>query len=80
MRKLPRSLSGQELIRKLKKLGYVPTRQVGSHIRITTEDNGTHHITIPDHSPLKIGTLSGILKEIADHFKISKEELLDQLF
>jgi len=57
MRKLPRSLSGQELIRKLRKLGYAPTRQVGSHIRLTTEENGTHHITIPDHSPLKIGTL-----------------------
>ena len=80
MKKLPRSLSGQELIRKLKKLGYTTTRQVGSHIRLTTEENGTHHITIPDHSPLKIGTLSSILKEIADHFKISKEELLDQLF
>lgn len=80
MKKLPRDLSGQELIRKLKKLGYVHTRQVGSHIRLTTEENGTHHITIPDHSPLKIGTLSNILKEIADHFKISKEELLAQLF
>jgi predicted RNA binding protein YcfA (HicA-like mRNA interferase family) len=80
MKKLPRNLSGKELIRSLKKLGYSQTRQVGSHIRLTTEENGTHHITIPDHSPMKIGTLSGILKEIADHFEISKEELLDQLF
>ncbi len=80
MKKLPRSLSGQELIKRLKKLGYAPTRHVGSHIRLTTEEKGIHHVTIPDHSPLKIGTLSSILKEIADHFKISKEEILEQLF
>jgi len=80
MKKLPRNIAGQELIRKLKKLDYIPTRQVGSHIRLTTEKNGVHNITIPDHSPLKIGTLSSILKEIADHFKISKEELIEQLF
>jgi predicted RNA binding protein YcfA (HicA-like mRNA interferase family) len=80
MNKLPRNISGQELVQKLKKLGYVPTRQVGSHIRLTTNNNGTHHVTIPDHTPIKIGTLSGILKDIADHFKMSKDELLDQLF
>jgi predicted RNA binding protein YcfA (HicA-like mRNA interferase family) len=80
MKKLPRNLSGQELIRKLKKIGYIPTRQVGSHIRLTADKNGTHNITIPDHSPLRIGTLSSILKEIADHLKISKEELIEQLF
>jgi predicted RNA binding protein YcfA (HicA-like mRNA interferase family) len=73
MKKIPRNLSGQVLIRKLKKLGYIPTRQVGSHIRLTSENNGVHNITIPNHSPLKIGTLSGILKEIADHFKLVRK-------
>lgn len=79
MKKLPRSLSGQELIRILKKLGYTANRQVGSHIRLTTEINGIHHITIPDHAPLKIGTLSGILKEVAGHHGFTKEELFDLL-
>ncbi len=78
--RLPRNLSGKELIKKLKKMGYVPTRQVGSHIRLTTHENGTHHITIPAHKPLRIGTLSSILKDIAEHFKITKEELLAKLF
>jgi chromosomal replication initiation ATPase DnaA len=47
---------------------------------LTTEEKGIHHITIPDHSPVKIGTLSGILKEVAQHFEITKEELMGRLF
>jgi len=78
--RLPRNLSGKELIKKLKKMGYVPTRQVGSHIRLTTYEKGTHHITIPEHKPLRIGTLSSILKDVAGHFKMTKEELLTKLF
>ncbi len=80
MTRLPRNLSGKTLINKLKKLGYKPTRQVGSHIRLTTEQNGIHHITIPDHTPLKVGTLSNILRDVAEHFEISKQELMDRLF
>ncbi|MBN2175998.1 MAG: type II toxin-antitoxin system HicA family toxin [Bacteroidales bacterium] len=80
MTKLPRNVSGKSLVIKLKKLGYKPTRQVGSHIRLTTEQNGLHHITIPDHSPIKIGTLSDVLNDIAGHFKISKQELVNRLF
>jgi len=78
--KLPRDLSGSELIKKLKKLGYEPTRQIGSHVRLTTNENGVHHITIPAHKPLKVGTLSSILKDIATHFEISREELQERLF
>jgi len=80
MKKIPRNLTGKDLIKKLQKLGYEPTRQSGSHIRITTHEGGTHHVTIPNHTPLKVGTLSGILKDIADHFNITKEELVNQIF
>lgn len=80
MKKIPRNLSGRVLIKYLKKLGYEQSRQVGSHIRLTTEDNGVHHITIPAHDPIKVGTLSNILKDIAQHFEISKEELINRLF
>ncbi len=80
MKKIPRNLSGRSLIKKLKKLGYQQTRQVGSHIRITTEEKGIHHITIPEHDPIKIGTLSNILKDIALHFEITKEELIERIF
>jgi len=78
--KIPRDLTGSELIKKLRILGYDQTRQVGSYIRLTTLQNGTHHITIPNHDPLKLGTLSSILSEVAAHFNLSKDELIDKLF
>ena len=54
--KLPRDLSGHELIKALGVLGYQPTRQTGSHVRLTTWQEGEHHITVPLHSHLKVGT------------------------
>jgi predicted RNA binding protein YcfA (HicA-like mRNA interferase family) len=78
--KIPRDISGQDLIRCLRKLGYAPTRQSGSHIRLTTQANGEHHITIPNHNPIKIGTLSAILSDIADHFGKSKDGILREIF
>lgn len=79
MKKIPRDITGAELVKLLKPLGYTVVRQSGSHIRITTLENGEHHATIPDHAPLKIGTISSILKDIAEHFSISKEELLEKI-
>jgi predicted RNA binding protein YcfA (HicA-like mRNA interferase family) len=78
--KLPRDISGQDLIRCLKLFGYVVTRQTGSHIRLTTLKNGEHHLTIPNHNPLRIGTLSSILVDVAAHFQISKDQLIKELF
>jgi predicted RNA binding protein YcfA (HicA-like mRNA interferase family) len=77
--KIPRNISGAELIKLLKPLGYEVTRQAGSHIRLTTSQNGTHHITIPNHDPMKIGTLSAILSDVAIHFGKSKEELMKEI-
>ena len=74
--KIPRDLSGQDLVSHLKSYGYTISRQTGSHIRLTTSKNGQHHITIPNHNPLKIGTLSSIIADIAQHFNITKEEIL----
>lgn len=56
--KLPRDIGGQELAKLLGKYGYSVTRQTGSHIRLTTLENGEHHITIPAHPVLRIGTLN----------------------
>lgn len=75
----PRDLSGKQLIKLLKNLGYEPSRQTGSHIRLTTSQKGTHHITIPNHRPIKLGTLSGILKDIGQHFEMSKEEVWNSI-
>jgi len=77
--KLPRDLSGPELAKSLGALGYELTRQTGRHLRLTTQQQGEHHVTVPNHSPLKIGTLSGILNDVSQHFGISREELLCRL-
>ena len=75
--KLPRDLGGDELIRRLRRFDYEPTRQSGSHVRLTRIAGGTeHHVTIPRHSPLRVGTLNNILSGVADHLGISKDELL----
>ncbi|MCL1469309.1 type II toxin-antitoxin system HicA family toxin [Argonema antarcticum] len=78
--KLPRDLSGEALVKALITLGYIVDHQTGSHIRLTTQKNGEHHITIPNHSPIKIGTLSAILRDIEDHFELTREQLLTELF
>ncbi|MDX1973743.1 MAG: type II toxin-antitoxin system HicA family toxin [Candidatus Sumerlaeia bacterium] len=79
--KLPRDLSGKELCELLsREFGYVTTRQRGSHIRVTTHQNGIHHLTLPAHDPVKIGTLSSILSDVASHFSLSREETIARLF
>ncbi len=74
--KLPRDLGSDELIALLRRYGYQLTRQSGSHMRLTTFQNGEHHITIPRHQWLKVGTLSSILKDVANHLGIDPEDLL----
>ncbi|MBE9224434.1 type II toxin-antitoxin system HicA family toxin [Phormidium sp. LEGE 05292] len=78
--KLPRDLSGEELVKVLARLGYEVSHQTGSHIRLTTQQNGEHHVTVPAHDPIKVGTLKAILRDIATHAGITREELLAQLF
>jgi predicted RNA binding protein YcfA (HicA-like mRNA interferase family) len=78
--RIPRDISGSKLSKKLEQFGYVITRQTGSHIRLTSNKFETHHITIPKHSSLRIGTISSILKEVSDYLQIDKQELTRQLF
>jgi predicted RNA binding protein YcfA (HicA-like mRNA interferase family) len=78
--KLPRNLSGADLAQAMKKLGYSVTRQTGSHMRLTTQQQGEHHVTIPCHDPMRVGTLAAILAEVAAHFGLSREELAERLW
>ncbi len=78
--KLPRDLSGAQLAKALARVGYSTTRQTGSHLRLTTASPSEHHITIPLHDPLRVGTLAAILADIAAHHEISRDELLNRLF
>ena len=78
--KLPRDLSGVELARTLERIGYRVTRQTGSHLRLSTDSPSQHHITIPAHDPLKVGTLAAILADVAAHLKLDRGEFLRRLF
>ena len=78
--RLPRDVSGSDLAKGLAAFGYQPTRQTGSHIRLTTVRGGEHHITIPQHDPLKVGTLAAILADVAEHLQISRDKVAEQLF
>jgi len=81
MPKIPRDLSGDELSKFLRKYDYEVVRQTGSHIRLISVYKKTEHkITIPNHNPIKIGTLNNILNDVAEYLKIPKQVLISQLF
>jgi predicted RNA binding protein YcfA (HicA-like mRNA interferase family) len=78
--KLPRNVSGRQLAKALATYGYAVTRQGGSHMRLTTTTGGQHHLTIPDHSQLRVGMLAAIVADVAQHFGSTREEVVKQLF
>jgi predicted RNA binding protein YcfA (HicA-like mRNA interferase family) len=77
--KLPREICGMELAGFLKRYGYEISRQTGSHMRLTTIRLGEHHVTIPAHQALKVGTLEGIVNAVAGHLQMGKTDLLKEL-
>ena len=77
--RLPRDLSGRDLAQRLRVFGYEITRQTGSHLRLTTALHGEHHLTIPDHRDLRVGTLAAVLDEVARHLEITRDEVLRQV-
>ena len=73
--RLPRDLTGAQLVRALGKMNYKATRQTGSHVRLTCESPAQHHVTVPLHDPLRIGTLASILSAVAEAHGLTREEL-----
>jgi predicted RNA binding protein YcfA (HicA-like mRNA interferase family) len=78
--RLPRDLGGEELAILLRRYGYEVTRQTGSHMRLTTTQAGEHHVTIPRHGSLRVGTLSAILSDVAEHLGVARQTLIVGLF
>ena len=78
--RLPRDIGGEELASLLRRYGYKVTRQTGSHMRLTTTQEGEHHVTIPHHKLLRVGTLGAILRDVAEHLDMSREALLEDMF
>ena len=77
---MPRDVDARQLIKAPARLGYGVTRQSGSHIRLACATPTPHSITVPDHAPLKLGTLNAILGEVAVRQHIDKPQLIETLF
>jgi predicted RNA binding protein YcfA (HicA-like mRNA interferase family) len=75
MPKLPR-ISSREAIRSLERLGFEEVRQTGSHVVMKKEtEDGKIGCVVPVHQELKVGTLSGILKQA----QVTVEEFIEHL-
>jgi predicted RNA binding protein YcfA (HicA-like mRNA interferase family) len=79
--KLPRDASGEDFVRALRRFGYEITRQTGSPMRLTSKFKGSqHHVTIPAHAQLKVGTLAEILGDVACYPELTRDQLVRDLF
>jgi len=78
--RLPRDISGRELVKLLARLGYAELRRESSHIRVETQLGGRHPMTVPDKNPLRPGMLRKILRDVEAHHKLKHDELLGLLF
>jgi predicted RNA binding protein YcfA (HicA-like mRNA interferase family) len=78
--KLPRDLRGDDLAKKLAIYGYIVTRQSGSHMRLTTQSEGEHHLTIPAYRSIPVDILDSVIGDVASHRKVKKSVIIDELF
>lgn len=79
--RLPRDVSGRDLARRLRRYGYEQSRQTGSHMRLTRKlEAQVHHVTVPDHDELRIGTLRAILGDVATELRVELDVLVEALF
>jgi predicted RNA binding protein YcfA (HicA-like mRNA interferase family) len=70
--KLPRDLSGKDVVKALRRLGFDFLRQAGSHAIMR---KGSCTVVVPQHKDIKPGTLKGILEQAG----ITVEELLKNI-
>ena len=76
--KIPRDLSGHELVALLcRHWGY--DNQVGSHIVLETQKPTQHRVVVPAHKAVRVGTLNGILRSVANHKGADRQAILDTL-
>ncbi|MCX6596822.1 MAG: type II toxin-antitoxin system HicA family toxin [Acidobacteria bacterium] len=74
--KLPRDLSGADLISALKRLGYKQTRQTGSHVRMALSVPRQAHLTVPLTRAIPAGTLAALIKDAATHLETTVDDVL----
>ena len=74
--RLPRDLSGADLVKRLERLGYKVSRQTGSHLRLTCDEPQRHHVTIPNRDLIRLGTPATIMADSAERRRLDRDELL----
>jgi predicted RNA binding protein YcfA (HicA-like mRNA interferase family) len=78
--KLPRDLSGADLIKVLcRDFNYRRIHQEGSHIILQSDSPRAHRLSVPNHNSLRTGTLNAILRAVAGAKGIDKAEVLSKL-
>ena len=78
--KVPRDLSGEQLIKVLcRDWSYRQLHQEGSHVILQTETPGHQRLSVPNHNPLRVGTLNGIVRAVSIHKGTERQQLLDAL-
>jgi hypothetical protein len=45
-----------------------------------SSQSGAHSITVPNHRPIKVGTLNAILRDLAEHHKLGRQDPISALF
>ena len=78
--KIPRDLSGAQLVKVLcRDWGYRVMHQEGSHIILQTDKPAHHRISVPNHNPIRVGTLNSIVRVVVAHKGVERQQLLEAL-
>lgn len=78
--KLPRDASGREVVQALcRDWDYRVVHQVGSHVILQTESPFPHRLSVPDHHPVRAGTLNAIVRAVARHKGVDRQLVLRTL-
>jgi predicted RNA binding protein YcfA (HicA-like mRNA interferase family) len=78
--KIPRDVSGTHLANVLcRRSQYAKVRQVGSHIILETSEPTQQRISIPEHDPIRLGTLISILRSVARHKGVTRDAIIGTL-
>ncbi len=77
--RLPKDVHGRDFANHLiRRWAFRELRQTGSHIILRTEVPPALTVSVPAHKPLRPGTFRDILSTVAEHKKVSVEDILRQ--
>ena len=78
--KIPRDLSGAQLVKVLcRDWNYRVVHQEGSHIILQTDTPAPQRLSVPNHHPVRVGTLNSIVRAVSAHKGVDRQQLLESL-